>query len=308
MISMSAGKFRGLCRISDDRGRFLMLALDQRNSLRKMLRERWGKEDDEMIKMVKRSILKVLSPRVSAVLVDPEYAYPHLANYIDPRTGVILSVEKSGYFEDEKFPNERRNELLYDGIVEDAKRWGCDAVKLLIYWNDEVSENTMEHQKELVRMVGGSADSKDIVFILEILTYGPRKGEAELILSALREFSKDEYHVDLFKIEPLKNTTKEKVETAVSGKPWVILSGGVDIDIFEKKLIQNVELGSSGVLAGRVVWKKIIDYSDTELMELHLEKTGVGIVERMGRIVEIGQSWYECGSFGGFENILIVSE
>jgi len=43
-------------------------------------------------------------------------------------------------------------------------------------------------------------------------------------------------------------------------------------------------------------------------MELHLEKTGVGIVERMGRIVEIGQSWYECGSFGGFENILIVSE
>ena len=113
----------------------------------------------------------------------------------------------------------RRNEPLYDEIVEDAKRWGCDAVKLLIYWNDEVSENTMEHQRELAQTVG-----------------------------------------------------------------------------------------ESGVLAGCVVWKNIIDYSDTELMELHLEKTGVGIVERMGRIVEIGQSWYECGSFGGFENILIVSE
>ena len=120
---------------------------------------------------------------------------------------------------DEKFPNERRNELLYDGIVEDAKRWGCDAIKLLIYWNDEVSENTIEHQRELAQTVG-----------------------------------------------------------------------------------------ESGVLTGCVVWKKIIDYSDTELTELHLEKTGAGIVERMRKTVKIGQSWYECGSFGGFENILIASD
>jgi len=302
---ITPGKFRGLSRISDDRGRFLMLALDQRNSLRRMLNEKHGSSSDELIKIVKRSILKVLSPFVTAVLVDPEYAYPEFLKYIDPGTGVILSVEKSGYFEDERFPGERRSTLVYDEVVKDAKRWGCDAIKLLIYWNDDVSEDTKNHQRNLVRKVGDTALREDITFILEILTYGPKKGETEQILGALKEFSKDEYHVDLFKIEALKDITKDEVKNATNGKPWVILSGGVDIDVFEERLIQNVNLGCSGVLAGRVVWKKIVDYSDSELMESYLERTGIKIIERIEGIVDGCSSWYECEYFGGFESIYV---
>ena len=301
---MTPGKFRGISRLSDNQGRFVMLALDQRESLRRVLIDRVGKANDETIRMIKRVILKNLSSYVTAVLVDPEYGYPHLAKYISPRAGIILAVEKSGYEENPEFPHERLNRLIDEKMVSLAKKWGCDAVKLLIYWSDSLSDKTIQHQKDLVRRVGDQAKKEDIPFILEILTYGPNKGNSELVLKAVEEFSKEEYGVDLFKIEPLKGVSQEEVKKATRGKPWVILSGGIDIGEFEQKLIENIALGCSGILAGRVVWKGILDYPDDyEKMELYLQKTGIQYVERLKTLVRKCTSWYNSDFYEGFENV-----
>jgi tagatose 1,6-diphosphate aldolase len=304
---MTPGKIRGMNRLSDIHGRFFMLALDQRESLKKALINKTGNSNKEMIKTVKKAILKTLSSHVTAVLVDPEYSYPHLVKYIYPQTGIILAVEKSGYEENPKFPQERLNRLIDDEIVTLAKKWGCDAIKLLIYWSDNLSDETVSHQESLVKKVGDQAKEEDILFILEILTYGPNKGHSDLVLNALEKFSDDVYSVDLFKIEPLKDVSREDVEKATKGKPWVILSGGVDIETFEQQLTKNISLGCSGILAGRVIWKGILDYPDDyESMEFYLQKTGVQYIERLKPLVNRCSSWYNCAYYGGFENIKLV--
>ena len=295
-MKITPGKYMGLKRISTTTGCFQMMALDQRNSLKKMLKKFKEPKDEDLV-VVKRSILKNLSEYVSAVLVDPEYGFFENLKYIHRNSGVILSLEKSGYVEKE---GGRISQVVEDEIVKKAKKWGVDAVKLLIYWSNNASEEVKKHQRDLVKKMGEMALESDILYILEILTYGVNEAEkTKAILSAIKEFSGDDYHVDLFKVEPVvkeerHGLSKDDIFNATNGKPWVILSGGMDVETFEKIVELNCELGASGVLAGRVIWKDSVRFiDDHDKMDLFLKTTGVRNVEIIRRAMSLALPYHQ---------------
>lgn len=308
-MNISVGKFKGFMRISNDLGQFQMLALDQRNSLKKMIKEQKSVVKTSDVVAVKRAILKNLSERVTAVLVDGEYGFPENLKYLSHHTGIILSAEKSGYVANQK--TEGRLNTLYRGdVVEFAKKIGTDAVKLLIYWSEDLPEEIRNHQMELVEQVGQSCANQEMLFILEILTYNVEKEEkATDILKAMKIFSSEKYSIDLFKVEPIvttpkSNITRESVWEASNGKPWVILSGGMDVEKFKDIVRWNCQIGASGFLAGRVVWKKAPLYiNNFELMDLHLKSTGLYNLEILKANTIDAVPFFKTPYFNGIESI-----
>lgn len=312
-MNIGAGKFKGFMRLTNNLGQFQMLALDQRNSLKKMITEQKGFVDDSDLVRVKRSILKSLSDKVTSVLVDGEYGFPENLKYISHRTGIILSAEESGYVFDEKNPSGRLSKLYREDVCEFAKRNGMDAVKLLIYWSENVSKETKEHQMKMVEELGQICVDQDILYILEILTYNVKEGEdARSILRAIKTFSKEKYRVDLFKVEPIVkrpnfDLKREDVYEFSNGKPWVILSGGMDVEKFKDIVKWNCQVGASGFLAGRVIWKGAPSYVDApELMDLHLKSTALYNLELLKSSAAEATPFFKTPYFKGLENIKIT--
>ena len=328
-MNITPGKFRGLIRISDENGRFKMLALDQRGSLKKMIKNVKGEVLDEDLTKVKKAIIKSLAPYVSAVLVDPEYGLFQTLKYIPRNTGIILSVEKTGY---EAQGEDRYSYLLREDIITKAKRWNVDAIKFLVYWNKESSDECKNHQIDLVRKVGKECVENDLTFILEILTYNPKydkkseeykKQLPSNILDAVRIFSEQEFKVDLFKLEaPINHqeigtlfTENEaenlfvELKNSLKGIPWVVLSGGVSAKEFSKTLKFCCENGASGFLAGRAIWKECVDFvEDQEKMEDHLKYRGMNNLMKIIEASKDSLPLFETEKFNGFENIEVFGD
>ena len=309
-MKIGVGKFRGFMRISNGFGQFQMLALDQRNSLKKMISSQKGNFEDEDLIKVKRSILKTLSDKVSAVLVDGEYGYPENLKYVFHNTGIILSAEKSGYVTNEKKSSDRLSEVYRKDVGMLAKKNGMDAVKLLIYWSDESSQRAKEHQMKIVEELGQICYDEDILYILEIITYDVDENQkAKAILKAMKVFSAEKYKVDLFKVEPIVtksdfNLKMEDIFEFSNGKPWVILSGGMDVERFKDIVRWNCQIGASGFLAGRVIWKGAPAYIEkSELMDLHLMTTGAYNIEILKKNASEAIPFFKAPYFGGMENV-----
>lgn len=137
-MNIGIGKFKGFMRITNELGQFQMLALDQRNSLKKMITERKGSANELELVKVKRSILKNLSDKVTVVLVDGEYGFPENLKYISHHTGIILSAEKSGYVFDEKSPGEQLTNCIARMLVNLQKEaaWmplNCSSIGLKMF-------------------------------------------------------------------------------------------------------------------------------------------------------------------------------
>src|SRR5437899_11474707 len=73
-MRISVGKLRGLQQISDDTGRFTMIAMDQRGSLQKMLHPENPKAATySEMEAVKLGVTQALAPHASGYLLDPEF-------------------------------------------------------------------------------------------------------------------------------------------------------------------------------------------------------------------------------------------
>ncbi len=312
-MNIGVGKFRGLMRITNDLGQFQMLALDQRNSLKKMIAEQKNFADESDLVKIKRAILKNLSDKVTAVLVDGEYGFPENLKYVFHRTGIILSAEKSGYVVDERNPKDRLSKLYKEDVGKFAKKNGMDAIKLLIYWSENASEETKNHQTKMVEELGQVCVDQDILYILEILTYNVEKGEKpKAILNAMKTFSDEKYRVDLFKVEAIARVpdfdmSKDDIYEFSNGKPWVLLSGGMDIESFKDIMRWNCQLGASGFLAGRVIWKGAPSYvNSAELMDLHLTSTALYNLEVLKSNAAEATPFFKTPYFNGLENIKLT--
>ena len=80
MVKISEGKLKGLQAVADERGVIRAAAMDQRGSLIKSLAKEKNitaeEVSDDMLSEFKSSVIKVLSPFASGVLLDPEYGLP----------------------------------------------------------------------------------------------------------------------------------------------------------------------------------------------------------------------------------------
>jgi tagatose 1,6-diphosphate aldolase len=84
-VTLTAGQFKHLQKLSDENNVISALAIDQRGSLKKMLAAAANKPADETtIVDFKKAVSEELTKYASAILLDPEYGLP-AAKVRDPK-------------------------------------------------------------------------------------------------------------------------------------------------------------------------------------------------------------------------------
>ncbi len=312
---ISEAKWRRLQSLADREGRFKMMAVDQRGSLCDSIARATNRSPQEVsgdeLAGAKEILTRVLAPYATAILTDPTYGYPHSFKSMPRGIGLLLAHEETGYERAGPTGKERKTVLIEGWSVDRAQRAGADAVKLLLYYHPDASDDVCDYQREVVRRLGEECEQAHMPFLLELVAYAIEeastnsdefaRNKPDLVIRSAREFSAPEYRVDVLKLEfpaDLKRTREfcggafaGKEHQAVyeledvrgfcrqlneaAGVPWVILSAGVDIEEFLVQVDLATEAGASGFLCGRAIWKDAVAfYPDMPRMEEWLRAQG----------------------------------
>jgi tagatose 1,6-diphosphate aldolase len=308
-MNLRLGKTRGLRRMADDRGHFTMVALDQRPPIAQLVAQRRGIAPSEVgfddMVAVKRLLVDVLGQGASAMLLDPNYAFPAALDRLPAHTGMVVTLEDHRFRDTE---GGRLSHSIRDWSVEKIKRAGGDGVKVLVWYRPDASPEVLAHQKDYVRQAGAECARWDIPFVLELLVYPFARSAGHtadyvespgklprLVLDSVAEFARPEYGVDLFKLEsPLAGATLPAPDGSPAhraaqrefdalgalcrdaGIPWVMLSAGVTATQFERVMTYAYAAGAHGFLAGRAIWWEALQaFPDLEACRARLQQQGM---------------------------------
>src|SRR5215218_8402925 len=123
--------------LARESGTFLMVAMDQRESLRTMLVQEHGEPiADERLVAFKLAVARELAPHASGFLIDRQYGFDEVVRQrlVPDSCGLILAADgleqpPGGIVED--------TELDPDVDAAAAARAGAVALKLLVIWRDD---------------------------------------------------------------------------------------------------------------------------------------------------------------------------
>jgi len=346
-VEISAGKLRRITKLADTKGRFKMMAIDQRGSMQKALAEALNVSSDnvsyEQVAEIKTLITRVLAPYATAVLTDPIFGYPYSIMELPRDIATLLAVEKSGYVDDGIRENERASTPIDGWTVEKALRSGADAIKLLVYYHPDASPEACAHQQDYVRQVGEACEAQDAPFLLEPVSYALDGGSTnrlefarqkpDLVIRSVEEFTQPEYKVDILKLEFPANLKfcsaysdrdfyagessydLDQVKDfcrrldVVSTLPWVILSAGVDIEEFIEDVKLATEAGASGFLCGRAIWKEAVPlYPDIDAVTEFLTGEAAENFENSNAAVQSALPWFDHKKFGGLQQVRLSQQ
>lgn len=263
-------------------GTFAMVAMDQRESLRTMLREHGHDDGDERVARFKRAVARELAPHASGFLIEPghvETVAPHV-----PR-GLILAVDR--------LVQERGGVVEDTSLAElDEPPAGVVALKLLVIWRDDERRG---ERVELARSFAALAERHGLLAVLEPVVRHENREWA--IVEAARELGGT--GCSLYKCQVPLEGKGDPAEIARHAReidaalpcPWVVLSQGVAADDFPAAVRAACEGGASGFLAGRALWTATLGQDDpTEA----LRAVSVPRLRELGEIVDAhGRPWRE---------------
>jgi tagatose-1,6-bisphosphate aldolase len=302
--SFLPGTRRGLDACASPRGTFAVLALDHRQNLRRELHpdDPTVATYDEMVAF-KRAVVRALAPVATGTLLDPEIgAAQAIADGSLPgRAGLLVAVEATGY---EGPPQARASRILPGWSVEQAKRMGASAAKLLLYYHPEATN--ADAQERLLGSVAAECMRLDIPLFVEPLGYDPATGgrlagEARrvCVVETARRLTrvggtvlKAEFPYDAGIADEVAWADACRELDEASAVPWVLLSGGVDDEMFERQVAVACRAGASGALVGRSVWAPAATMVASE-RDAWLATEGRARLEAVVRLVDdLGTPWH----------------
>jgi sulfofructosephosphate aldolase len=273
-------------------GTFLMVAMDQRESLRTMLAQHFDDVDDARMVRFKLAVARELGPYASGFLIDRHYGYREIARdgLLPESCGLILAADAL-----QQPPGGIVEETEIDTGVDPiaARAVGVVALKLLVIWRDDERRT---HRAEMSRAFAELAREHGLLSVLEPVVRGPEGFDREAaIVEAAAELSVT--GCDLYKCEvpthgagePDEITDWSRKIDAATPCPWVVLSQGVDPARYPMAVEAACKGGASGMLAGRAVWTATLAADDpTELLREH----SVPRLQQLGEIVDTyGRPW-----------------
>ena len=155
--------------LARETGTFVMVAMDQRESLRTMFRERGVDLGDRRLERFKVAVARELAPHASGFLIEPDFVEA-VAPYVD--RGLILAVDRleqepGGPVEDTALDEQA---LPSPGVV---------ALKLLVIWRDDERRRV---RVQMARRFVELAAERGLLSVLE-----PVVRDDSLIVEAARE-------------------------------------------------------------------------------------------------------------------------
>lgn len=265
---MTTTRQLSLADIATPEGTFAVMAMDQRNTLKRMYAA-VGVPDPSVEELVgiKTDTVTALGSTASAFLLDPTYGIPALEGVpagTREGLGVLVAAE----------PPDRGN---YNGEprthrdpAQDAA-WvaaqGGHALKFLVQLRadrpagdgPDLAAEALDVMREVIedcRTVGVPSVIENLIYPLPGEEQDDRSRADAIIEAAV---ALDELRPDLLKLEyPGSPEACRRLASAISS-PWAVLSAGVGFDEFTHVLqVSCDEGGASGFIAGRAVWKETV--------------------------------------------------
>jgi len=265
-------------KIFTENERYLMLALDHRESFRKLINpQNPEKISKDEASRTKGKIIESLKDKFSGVLIDQEYG---LRSYKELQINkpFLLPMEESGY---KLVDNERINKIIYK--CSDIKNSGASGAKILLYFNPSY-EKSAKIQAKTAKQALEDARQNDLPLFLEIVTY--QVTDIENVLRSVEYFLNNNIIPDVFKIEfPGNDYLSKKISNMLGQIPWILLSRGADYTLFKEQLLVASDNGCWGFLAGRSLWQDYFNFTEESEKEKFLKETLPSRFEEIKQIV-----------------------
>ena len=265
---------RSLADIATPDGIFSIIAMDQRNTLRRMFGVVGIDATDDDLVTAKADVARALTPLASGILFDPTYGVPAITGTgaLAETCGLLVASEPAERGKLGVEPITRRDPAL-------DSRWvmsqGGDANKFFARLRADrpaPAAGEPDLVAQCLQAVGEVvADCREVGIpsVIENLVY-PFEGEdfsgsrrEDAIIEAARALN--EIDCDLLKLEYPGSPDGCRRLAEVLDRPWAVLSAGVPFDDFTKVLrIAFDEGGASGFIAGRSVWREALSLTDNE--------------------------------------------
>ena len=286
-------------------GKFAVLAIDHRANLAEDMAKARGRPTSRQDMLAfKRAAIHGLFNSYSAVLTDPEYGFPALADIatsIGRRAGLLAPLEVTDY---DTHPSRRETVFIENWGVEGIVRSGGNGAKLLLFFHPESARAAA--QTEEVDRIGAECRAWGLPFFLEPVPCSldpdqPLSNEerAQVTVETARHFS--QRSVDVLKLPFPLNADADpdawepalRALDAACAVPWTLLSGGVSFELFAKQAEAACRAGASGVIAGRAVWGEGVALEGNKLRNFirTTARKRMGILTKL--CTRFGTSWYD---------------
>ena len=294
MTNTVSRPLNGLSSIANSDVVFSIVAMDQRNTLKKMFAAVGVTATDDDMMQAKIAVASALSKAASGILLDPTWGVPAVnQNDILPTScGLLIAAENPdrGNFNGEPRPTKMPGQ---DAAW--VKSLGGQAVKVLVSMHPGRVRNAGEpdltsETVELVRSIVADCKAQGIPSVIENLIYPlpnaePLTDEQKENLIVESAILLNETKPDLLKLEfPITERGCKRLADSLT-VPWAVLSAGVAFEQFKKAIILSCDAGgASGFIAGRSIWKEAIGMSKVE-QDKFLTSTAVARLEELNQTV-----------------------
>lgn len=268
---------RSLDDIAAKGGTFAIVAMDQRNTLRRMFTAVGRAGTDQELRDAKADVARALTPLASGLLSDPTYGVPAIteASALAANCGLLVAAEPAQRRSYDSEPRAHRDPALNAQWVLEQ---GGDALKFFVQLRadrpapgdgepDLVAEALTVCQEIIddCRATGVPVVIENLVYPLPGRELRGRERE-DAIIEAARALN--DLDIDLLKLEYPGSPSGCRRLAEILDRPWAVLSAGVPFAEFTNAMrIAFDEGGASGFIAGRSVWREAVALDGPERAE-----------------------------------------
>ncbi len=291
-----------LSAISGPDGTLAIVAMDQRNTLKRMLTAEGMPTDEATLRGFKVDVSEALSPAANAVLLDPEYGVPAVreAGAMAPGCATLVAVEPAERDTWEGEPRARRDPQRTAAWVTEM---GGDAVKLLVQLRPDRphpagTPDLVQELVDVVRAVVEDCAAAGVPSVVETLLYSlpgeeplSVKRRGELIAESARVLT--ETNPDLLKLEYPGDAAGCRAVAEAVTVPWALLSAGMPFTQFLDAVATACDDGGAcGFIAGRVYWKEAVALSGAARREFLTSTARARLEQSVKLLGEHAQPWH----------------
>jgi tagatose-1,6-bisphosphate aldolase len=276
-MNLTRSQTRTLDDIATDAGTFAIIAMDQRNTLRRMFTAVGREGTDQELRDAKADVARALTPLASGLLSDPTYGVPAIttAGALAATCGLLVAAEPAERHSYQSEPRTHRDPALNAQWVVDQ---GGDALKFYLQLRadrpapghgepDLVAEALAACQEVIddCRAAGVPVVIENLVYALPDHELHGRARE-DAIIEAARALN--DLDIDLLKLEYPGSPSGCRRLAAVLDRPWAVLSAGVPFAEFSHAMrVAFDDGGASGFIAGRSVWREAVELDGPDRRE-----------------------------------------
>lgn len=304
-MNRTRSQTKSLDDIAAEGGTFAIVAMDQRNTLRRMFTAVGRDGTDQELRDAKADVARALTPLASGLLSDPTYGVPAVtgAGALADSCGLLVAAEPAERRSYQSEPRTHRDPALNAQWVLDQ---GGDAVKFFVQLRadrpapgtgepDLVAEALAVCQEiiEDCRATGVPAVIENLVYALPGRELHGRARE-DAIIEAARALN--DLDIDLLKLEYPGSPSGCRRLAAILDRPWAVLSAGVPFAEFSQVMrIAFDDGGASGFIAGRSVWREAVALDGPDRAEFLSTVARPRLEELTGVAAAYARPWDSVG-------------